>query len=276
MATSKAKTAERRVRQTARERLGMDTLRPGQEDAVTSILSGRDTLVVMPTGSGKSAIYQIAGYLLDGPTVVVSPLGDLEFLFLAPEQLQNDETMAQLVAAKPSLIVVDDAHSISEWGHDFRPDYLRLGSAIEALGHPATLALTATAAPPVQTEIVERLNMRDPAILVRGFDRPNIRFAVRPFEDADEKRAALIAYILDAAKLGIVYAATRKHTEEIAGAIVEAGCAAVAYHAGLTAAERNRVQSAFAAKQASTRQRPPRLPSSLRASTAWCSAPASK
>ncbi len=153
--------------------------------------------------------------------------------------------MEQLVTAKPSLFVVDEAHCISEWGHDFRPDYLRLGAAIEALGHPAILALTATAAPPVRAEIVDRLNMRDPAVLVRGFDRPNIHFDVRPFQDDEEKRAALLAYVAGAAKPGIVYATTRKRAEEIAEALVEEGHAAVAYHAGLTAAERDRVQSAF-------------------------------
>ena len=166
----------------------------------------------MPTGSGKSPIYQLAALLIDGPTLVVSPLialqrdqveaieetgaapaaqfnstltqtqreetleslagEQLEFLFLAPEQLGNDETRARVGDAGPALFVVDEAHCISEWGHDFRPDYLRLGAAIDELGHPRVLALTATASPRVHEEIVDRLGMRDPVTVVRGFDRP--------------------------------------------------------------------------------------------------------
>src|SRR5215211_6995429 len=208
----------------AREALGFE-LRPEQEYAVEAVVAGRDTLVVMPTGSGKSAIYQVAGLVLAGETVVVSPLialqqdqldaleehdvapaaalhsglraaerreafddlarDRLEFLLLAPEQLANDDVLGRVAAAAPSLLVVDEAHCISEWGHDFRPDYLRLGALAEELGRPTVLALTATASPPVRAEIVERLRLRDPEIVVRGFDRPNIRLAVDAFADDD-------------------------------------------------------------------------------------------
>src|SRR3954454_383922 len=198
-----------RIDRVAGEVFGFTELRPGQREAIESVLAGRDTLVVMSTGSGKSAIYQIGGMLIEGATVVVSPLialqrdqvedlasaaqlnstvpvaereralaelaeNALEFLLLAPEQLANPEVLAELAAAQPSLLVVDEAHCISEWGHDFRPDYLRLGAAAEALGRPTILALTATAAPPVRDEIVELLAMREPEIVIRGFDRPNI------------------------------------------------------------------------------------------------------
>jgi ATP-dependent DNA helicase RecQ len=269
----------------AREKLGYEELRPGQEGAITEVLAGHDTLAVMPTGAGKSAIYQIAGAIIPGVTVVVSPLialqqdqveaivemdaggaallnstlpatereealdefeqGATEFLFLAPEQFANEETFARVQASKPSLFVVDEAHCISEWGHDFRPEYLRLGTVIEALAHPRVLALTATASPPVRREIVERLGMSDPRIVVRGFDRPNIRLAVEGYSDDGDKRQALIERVLDAPKPGIVYAATRKNAEELATALVKQGVNAVAYHAGMAGGERTRIQEAF-------------------------------
>ena len=275
------------IRTVARERLGFDALRPGQEAAIAAVLAGHDTLVVMPTGSGKSAIYQIAGLLLDGPTIVVSPLIALQrdqveslddrerihaaelnstlndsdreavfaaleththmFVFLAPEQLANEDTLERLRQANPALFVVDEAHCISEWGHDFRPDYLKLGAFLETLGHPTTLALTATAAGPVREEIVDRLGMSDPEIFVRGFDRPNIRLAVETFIHEDDKHAALLDRAAAHGGPGIVYAATRKETEELAAALVDRGIAAAAYHAGLKASERDQVQAGFMA-----------------------------
>jgi ATP-dependent DNA helicase RecQ len=269
----------------AREKLRYEELRPGQEEAMTAVLAGHDTLAVMPTGSGKSAIYQIAGAIIPGVTVVVSPLialqldqveaiaeldaggaallnsalpttereealdefeqGATEFLFLAPEQFANEETFARVQASEPSLFVVDEAHCISEWGHDFRPEYLRLGAVIEALAHPRILALTATASPPVRREIIERLGMSDPRIVVRGFDRPNIRLAVEGFSDEGDKRQALVERVVDAPKPGIVYGATRKNAEELATALVQKGVNAVAYHAGMAAGERARIQETF-------------------------------
>jgi ATP-dependent DNA helicase RecQ len=272
----------------ARSALGFRRLRPGQREAVKALLEGRDVLAVMPTGSGKSAIYQLAALQIPGPTVVVSPLvalqrdqaeaiarrrlagvgqanttvpagqrrqaiedfsqGDLEFLFLAPEQLANPDTLEDVQAAKPSLLVVDEAHCISSWGHDFRPEYARLGGMLEALGRPQALALTATAAPPVRREIGERLGLRDPAVVVRGFDRPNIHLAVERFSDADAKDAALVERVgAGDGRPGIVYVATRARTEELAGRLGGAGVAAVAYHAGLRAADRRAAQEAFMA-----------------------------
>ncbi|HET8755879.1 MAG TPA: ATP-dependent DNA helicase RecQ [Solirubrobacteraceae bacterium] len=272
-----------RIDRVARDVFGFSELRPGQREAIESVLAGRDTLVVMSTGSGKSAIYQIAGLLIDGATVVVSPLialqrdqvddlagaaqlnstvpaaereralaelaeNALEFLLLAPEQLANPEVLGELAAAKPSLLVVDEAHSISEWGHDFRPDYLRLGAAAEALGRPTILALTATAAPPVRDEIAERLALRDPKVLVRGFDRPNIRLAVESFhgeQGAERKLRALQEAVEAAPKPGIVYVATRRHSEELATALCDRGVTAAAYHAGMKGGERDIVQERF-------------------------------
>jgi ATP-dependent DNA helicase RecQ len=277
-----------RIDRVAREVFGFETLRPGQREAIESVLAGRDTLVVMSTGSGKSAIYQIAGLLTDGATVVVSPLialqrdqvedladraaggaaqlnsalpaavreralaelaeDALEFLLLAPEQLANEEVLGELAAARPSLLVVDEAHCISEWGHDFRPDYLRLGAAADALGRPTILALTATAAPPVRDEIVERLHLRDANVLVRGFDRPNIDLAVERFhgdQGAERKLRALQEAIEEAPQPGIVYVATRRQAEELADALCDRAISAASYHAGIRGAERDAVQERF-------------------------------
>jgi ATP-dependent DNA helicase RecQ len=269
---------------TAREALGF-TLRDEQRQAVDAVVAGRDTLAVMPTGSGKSAIYEVAGLLFGGPTIVVSPLialqrdqveaieesgaaeaaalnsarpaserretlerleqHELEFVLLAPEQLANEETLTRLAEATPSLLVVDEAHCISEWGHDFRPEYLHLGAAAEALGRPTILALTATASPPVRREIVERLGLRDPLVIVAGFDRPNLFLAVETFYEEKAKDAALLDAVAAAPKPGIVYAATRASAEEIAAAARARGLAAGAYHAGLGRGEREETQQRF-------------------------------
>ncbi len=272
------------ARAVARDTFGYDALHPGQDEALSAVLRGRDTLAVMPTGFGKSAIYQIAGVLIPGPTVVVSPLialqrdqvqslterglaaaelnsnvpasrraealaalaeRALEFVFVAPEQLANDDSRAALAAAEPSLVVVDEAHCVSEWGHDFRPEYLRLGELVEALGRPRVLALTATAAPPVRREIVERLGLRDPELVVRGFDRPNVWLGVERFHEEDAKDDALHERVAEAEKPGIVYVATRRATEKAAEALRERGIRATAYHAGLPATVRDAAQQAF-------------------------------
>src|SRR4051794_30955345 len=257
----------RHARKAARERLGLERLRPGQEDALRSLSAGRDTLVVMPSGAGKSAIYQVAGLLMEGVTVVVSPIlalqrdqvasiaehdaggaaqissdlpesrrGDafegiqreaVEFVFLAPEQFNRADTLEGL-RGTVSLFVVDEAHCVSEWGHDFRPDYLRLGTVVESPGRPGVLALTATAAPPVREEIVERLGMLDPTVIVTGFDRPNIHLAVERHEEEHRKREAVLDAVVAAEGAGIVYAATRRQTEEVAEALRELGVGAAA------------------------------------------------
>jgi ATP-dependent DNA helicase RecQ len=273
------------IERAAREVFGFDSLRPGQAEAVRAVVAGRDVLAVMSTGYGKSAIYQIAALMIPGPTVVVSPLialqrdqveeleehaaggaasvssivgeGErretfeeledqrLEFLFLSPEQLSNEEVLGEVRASEPSLFVVDEAHSISEWGHDFRPDYLKLGVVADALGRPPVLALTATASPPVRAEIVERLGMRDPAIMVRGFDRPNIWLGVESFREERAKRRALIERVVAEPKPGIVYVATRKLAEELANEMGEHGLRSLGYHGGMNKRDRVAGQEAF-------------------------------
>ena len=277
------------AREIARDELGYERLRPGQGEAIKHILEGRDTLAVLPTGAGKSAIYQLAGLQLPGPTIVVSPLialqrdqlqaivaqdtahvgmlnsalpvsryeetlaelerGELEYLLLAPEQFARPETLERVREASPSLFVVDEAHCISDWGHDFRPEYLRLASVIEALDHPPVLALTATAAPPVREEIVRRLGMREPRILVRGFDRPNIHLEVARFPDEAMKQRALVAEVAQTDGAGIVYVATRKHADDVAALLREADVAAAPYHAGLPGRRREETERAFMADE---------------------------
>ena len=176
--------------------------------------------------------------------------GESKFIFLAPEQLRKQETIEMLKAAKISLFVVDEAHCISEWGHDFRPDYLQLGSAIERLEHPVVLAMTATASAMVRGEIAERLCLRNPKVMVGGFDRPNISLRVDHFEKKAEKLEKLVQRVTWAEKPGLVYVATRKNAEEIVGLLAEAGMKALFYHGGLRASERHSIQEQFMADEA--------------------------
>ena len=273
------------IAQAARKLLKFPSLRPGQEEAIRCLLDGRDTLLVQPTGSGKSAVYQIAGALREGSTIVVSPLialqkdqadaieasrldetaiinstlsssdmrqaleriqaGKVEYIFLAPEQLSKPETMERLQSANVSLIAIDEAHCISQWGHDFRPDYLGLAHVIEALNHPPTLAMTATASNEVRQEIIARLGLRNPRVLVHGFDRPNISLRVDRFSTKGEKHEAVLRRVEFADKPGIVYVATHKNAEEIAGDLQQCGVSAVFYHGGLKPKQREEIQNRF-------------------------------
>ncbi|SDQ07772.1 ATP-dependent DNA helicase RecQ [Curtobacterium sp. UNCCL20] len=273
------------LRSRAADVFGWD-LRPEQETVVDAVLSGRDALAVMPTGSGKSAIYQVAGLALDGPIVVVSPLvalqedqvvgledhpeapravtinatrarrdldeawgaveaGGARYVFLAPEQLAKDDVVDRLRAAGVALVTVDEAHCVSSWGHDFRPDYLVLGEVVERLGRPPVLAMTATGSSPVRAEVVERLGMRDPLVLATGFDRPELRLEVVRHSDADAKRDALVEQVAGLEGDGIVYVATRAETLVYADELVEAGRRAKPYHAGLRVRDREAVHHAF-------------------------------
>jgi ATP-dependent DNA helicase RecQ len=288
MPTSSGHRAQ--LRRTAAEKFGWSSLREEQLAAMEAVLSGHDVLAVLPTGAGKSAIYQVPAVLLDGPTVVVSPLislqndqidgledsgapaavalnsaqraeerrhawdalrhGGARYVFVAPEQLAGDEVVAVLEKAKVSLFVVDEAHCVSSWGHEFRPDYLRLGAVLDRLGHPRTVALTATAAPPVRRDIVARLGLREHREVIASFDRPNLRLAVERFTADAGKRAGVVAYLGErvadpATRRGLVYTASRKDAEHYADELVRTGARAAAYHAGMAAADRDRVHQAF-------------------------------
>ncbi|MBA5846545.1 RecQ family ATP-dependent DNA helicase [Gordonia amicalis] len=281
------------LRRIAREDFGWTMLRPGLIEAMEPLLDGRDVLAAMRTGYGKSAIYQVAGAMLDGITLVISPLialqhdqvagisaaddapiavalnsalgpraltrawdlvtaGGAEYVFVAPEQLAKTQVVDRLRDAGVSLVVVDEAHCIAAWGHDFRPDYLRLGATIAGLAaprspRPPVLALTATASPPVRDEIITELRMREPIVVATGFDRPNIRLEVRRSAHATDKRRALIARVTDLDGCGLVYVSTHRAAIEYASSLRGRGIRAAGYHGGLRAVDRSQVHGDFRA-----------------------------
>ena len=269
-----------------KERFGYDDFRPGQTDAVSAVLEGRDTLVVLPTGGGKSLCYQVPALLLDGLTVVISPLislmkdqvdaltarglpatfinstlsqtevsermgrvqrGEIKLLYVAPERFDLGTTAERLKAVGVRLLAVDEAHCISEWGHDFRPSYLRVKDVRQRLGAPPTVALTATATPEVREDIARQLALHDPALVLTGFDRTNLSYHVIAVKNDAAKDATLIDLLRERTDDGvaIVYASTRKTVERIASMLQHAKVKAVAYHAGLDDAHRAEVQDAF-------------------------------
>ena len=273
-------------------RFGLEVFRPGQREAVQAALDGRDSLVVMPTGGGKSLCYQLPALDDSDPTrplvVVVSPLialmsdqyarleqvgvraamlasgqaegnnaralaaiesGEARLVLAAPERFASQPFRDALGRRRVGLFVVDEAHCVAEWGHDFRPDYLRLHAAIEALDRPAVMAATATATPRVAEEIAARLDLREPVTVRSGFDRPNLTFDVVSLEGkgAVARKRATLLHALGAtdARPAIVYCGTRKDTEEVCEMLRGERMAAVAYHAGMSGPERQAAQSAF-------------------------------
>ena len=269
-----------------REVLGLPGLRPAQAEVVAAAEAGRDVLFVAPTGSGKSVAYWVPG-LREGLTLVVSPLialmtdqvarlrasgvaaaavhsqvdraaqrealdaaasGRLRFLYVAPERFAAPSFAALLPQLPVTRFVVDEAHCISSWGHDFRPDYRRLGGAIAACGRPHVTAVTATATPRVRDDIVASLDLRDPMVRVTGFVRPELMLAVRRCRGRAEKTAALLELLRGTPGRAIVYCGRTRHTEEIAAELRDRlGISAQAYHGDLDAAKRTAVHEAFAA-----------------------------
>jgi ATP-dependent DNA helicase RecQ len=264
---------------------GLASFRPGQAQVVSAVMAGKNAVVVMPTGAGKSLCYQLPATLLPGLTLVVSPLialmrdqvaqltargiaatyinstlteleradrqrrlraGEYRLVYVAPERFKSDSFIEALAAVRVDLLAVDEAHCISQWGHDFRPDYARLGQVRRRLRPPRTVALTATATPEVRQDIVKSLLLKDPQVFIAGFDRPNLFLEVLPVEGDGDKREACAALAAEGGA-GIVYCATRKGAEALHAHLTARGLPAVLYHAGLSDEARRAAQDEFMA-----------------------------
>jgi len=263
---------------------GFTSFRPGQEQVIDNVLASKSTAVIMPTGGGKSLCYQLPALILEGVTLVISPLialmkdqvdalgrqgipatfinssiaiteadrrlaavqaGEYKLLFIAPERFYDEKFKQALTSIKVSLFAVDEAHCISQWGHDFRPSYLKLRAAVELLNHPPVLALTATATPEVRQDIIKQLNLNNPQVVVTGFSRPNLQFGV--IRTTEAQKPSILTDIIAGAPngSGIIYAGTRAKVESVLSILLENNIDAVAYHAGMDAREREWVQDNF-------------------------------
>ena len=264
---------------------GYGSFLPGQELAIDNILAGRNTVVVLPTGGGKSMIYQLPALILEGATIVISPLialmkdqvdslervgipasfinssispeeasrrmakvsrGEFKLIYIAPERFYNIQFLGELKKIKVSLFAIDEAHCISQWGHDFRPSFLRLKEAVKIVGSPAVVALTATATPEVRDDIARQLEFKDHETIVTGFSRPNLQLAVIPTPNS-QKIESIINFLVTNPDLGsgVIYVGTRNKADEILEHLVENDIKAVAYHAGMDANSRSWVQDQF-------------------------------
>jgi ATP-dependent DNA helicase RecQ len=265
---------------------GFSRFREGQSEVIEAVLRGQDVIVVMPTGGGKSLCYQLPAMLFEGTALVVSPLialmkdqvdalvardipaayinssiglddqsarmramqdGRYRLVYIAPERFRNARFVESLKEVKVSLFAIDEAHCISQWGHDFRPDYLRLRDAAESIGRPQIIALTATATPRVRDDIARHLALNDPASFIAGFDRHNLMLRVEPCK-SDNDRASLAYQIArNSNGSGIIYCSTRKSVEHVAGRLGRLGLTVAGYHAGLSETARSRIQDHFMA-----------------------------
>jgi RecQ family ATP-dependent DNA helicase len=275
--------------QLLRDAFGLPCFRPHQREVIVDLLTGADVLCVMPTGAGKSLCFQLPAVALRGLTIIVSPLislmadqvahlkarkipalllnssqsideqravvktvanGFAGLLYVAPERFTSNTFQWLMTRIKPRLFVVDEAHCVSFWGHDFRPEYMRLGEFRKQLGDPITIALTATATRQVQRDIVRALDLKNPKIHVTGFDRPNLSYAVRRFEKDREKESALVRLLSVTKGSGIVYCSTRRSVEDVTALLKQNlhDRRVVSYHAGMDQSDRRRSQSEFMAQ----------------------------
>jgi len=264
---------------------GYQSFRPGQEEAIDNILRGKDTVVVLPTGGGKSLIFQLPALVMEGVTLVISPLialmkdqvdsldrvgipatfinsaisleeatarldkakqGFYKLIYIAPERFYNAAFLEALKKLKVSLFAIDEAHCISQWGHDFRPSYLRLKEAVKLVGRPTVIALTATATPEVREDIVRQLALTDSELVITGFSRPNLQLAVIPAQNG-QKLENILNFLITNPHLGsgIVYTGTRAKADDLVELLSNNDIRAIAYHAGMDAGSRNWVQEQF-------------------------------
>jgi ATP-dependent DNA helicase RecQ len=269
---------------TLKDVFGLEEFRPGQDDVVRSVLDHRNTLAIMPTGAGKSLCYQLPAVLLPGMTVIVSPLIALmkdqcdklielglpasqlnsalstqeareaaeniaearhEFAITTPERFTQREFLDSLSGVLIDLIVIDEAHCISQWGHDFRDSYLQLGAAIKSLGSPPVLALTATAPPAVIDDIRTQLDLPDLNVINTGTYRPNLKYEVLDIEEEDAKLARLLPLLAELEGIGVIYTSTVKHAETVSEFLRAHGMAVGKYHGRMRAKERHDVQERF-------------------------------
>ena len=270
-------------------RFGLSNFRLAQRDVIDAVLNGEDCLCIMPTGGGKSLCYQLPSVAREGVTLVISPLialmkdqvdalasrgiratfinsslapadqqlrleqmsaGDYDLMYVAPERLRSPRFLEAVRRVPIQLLAVDEAHCVSEWGHDFRPDYARLGRFRQRLGNPQTIALTATATPEVREDIARMLDLRSPRVFVSGFARENLRFEVRDVSNGREKDAQLLEFLRENPGAGIIYASSRKRCEEVCRLIADSLRRNVGvYHAGMLPADRRQVQEDFMANR---------------------------
>ncbi len=273
-----------RAREALFKHFGFTDFREGQAEVIEAVLNGENAVVVMPTGGGKSLCFQLPALMIEGVTLVVSPLialmkdqvdqlaargipttfinsslsyGEVnrrlseirrsqhKLVYIAPERFRSEAFTEAIAEVKVKLFAIDEAHCISHWGHDFRPDYLRLKEAAERLGMPQIIALTATATPQVRADISEQLGLTDPRVFVAGFDRPNLSLRVLHVQTEKEKIATLKDLSARLTGSGIIYTATRKSVEQVTAKLKLAGLSAEAYHGGMDEGERTRAQESF-------------------------------
>jgi len=269
---------------------GYNSFRPGQEKAIDNILAKKNTVVVLPTGGGKSLIYQLPALIMEGITLVISPLialmkdqvdslekvgipatfinstvsldeaatrlakaasGFYKLVYIAPERFYNQQFLESLKKIEVSLFAIDEAHCISQWGHDFRPSYMRLKDAVRFVGNPPVVALTATATPEVRDDIAAQLNLKDPEVVITGFGRPNLQLAAIPSQSGD-KIENIVNFLVTNPNIGsgIIYTGTRNKADEIAEILLDHDIKAVVYHAGLDSDSRAWVQEQFMGREA--------------------------